>query len=301
MSGEYPKHFYKYRAVYPNNKPELTNEEKLKDDIALVNLLNYQAVFSSRQNFNDLFDCKIDIIDPSPQDIEALIPFILANAKDYKPLNRTNNDSKFREFDKLNKSLLAERAYECRAMVHHGKFTNRGTKLLDSLKGTLTNLLDKYSFICLSSNPKSNLMWSHYADSHRGFCIEFKSEYIKADKVEYQETLPKMYLLDYCKSYFGLVGGEHLGNLIWGALRTKLTEWEYESEYRFQPDNKTAKPFVEGKYYYLLDYPEYFVESIIFGHRMPQYIKDHIIKNTPAGTKFKQAYPALSTIEIKDY
>ena len=30
---------------------------------------------------------------------------------------------------------------------------------------------------------------------------------------------------------------DELGNTIWKALRTKLEEWRYESEYRFQASN----------------------------------------------------------------
>ena len=36
---------------------------------------------------------------------------------------------------------------------------------------------DTISILSLSSDPKNILMWSHYADKHRGICLIIKTEY----------------------------------------------------------------------------------------------------------------------------
>ena len=56
---------------------------------------------------------------------------------------------------------------------------------------------------CLSENPKSILMWSHYASQHEGFCIEYDfNKAIGSDfpldrlvKVKYSDDIPRLNLL----------------------------------------------------------------------------------------------------------
>ncbi|OAT17060.1 hypothetical protein M977_04306 [Buttiauxella gaviniae ATCC 51604] len=298
MSDERPTHFYKYRSINFIDDAALSVEERLKNDYSIKNLLNNESTFSSRLVFNDLFDSKIDIIPPTPEEFEALIPLILDKVESSTEENLS--------FSAL---LQAERVEIVTGCVHNGKFTDKGIQFLESQKKTLTRQIDCYPFICFSSNKKSNLMWSHYADSHKGFCIEFKADGVQADKVEYKEFIPKMNLIDWCRLYFGLDGdentgaylGHYLGDLIWKALRTKLIEWQYEDEYRYQPSNDIAYPFQGNKKYCQLSYDPDCIESIILGWRMPVEIKNYIIEHMPPNTKFNQAYPGLSTIEIMDY
>ena len=77
-------------------------------------------------------------------------------------------------------------------------------------------------------------MWSHYANSHKGFFIEWDSTKILAEQVKYQSNIPNFNLIGLIKTHVGLGDNTKVGNDIWQALRTKLDEWEYESEYRFQ-------------------------------------------------------------------
>ena len=53
-------------------------------------------------------------------------------------------------------------------------------------------------FLCLSSQNDNLLMWSHYSDSHRGFCVEFTDftdEEIKNGAYgEYDPTIPMEHL-----------------------------------------------------------------------------------------------------------
>lgn len=77
-------------------------------------------------------------------------------------------------------------------------------------------------FLCLSKTPSNILMWSHYADCHRGMVIEFDSnhEYFRfgTEEVVYSNERPSMVLHD-----------EHPSTEI---LRTKSLDWEYEQEVR---------------------------------------------------------------------
>ena len=88
-------------------------------------------------------------------------------------------------------------------------------------------------YVICFSKPKSHfddikgniLLWSHYAASHQGFCVEYK------DAVEkYLKSLP-YYENDRSISYedaFPIDNGNPTN-----AIFTKSRCWEYESEYRF--------------------------------------------------------------------
>ncbi len=84
----------------------------------------------------------------------------------------------------------------------------------------------------LSENINSTLMWSHYGDEHKGFCIEYDfrnadSKYwIPLHPVLYQNDIPDFskYIINK-KSSTGLVISTY-------AAMIKAKEWKYEKEWR---------------------------------------------------------------------
>jgi hypothetical protein len=263
VSTEYPDFFYKYRSI--------NSQDNFQDDYAIDSLLKNKAIFSSRKNFNDLFDSKIELIKPTPLQLKAIMG------------RASKHDKRF-----------------IRNLIHNGAFTYAGIEFIQKLENNFNELIDSYAFYCVSSNSTSNLMWSHYANSHKGFCIEFKSEFMQAEKVIYQNKIPKLDIVDIFFSSLNLINGEELGMHIWQSLRKKLTEWNYESEYRFQANNSMGR-IPADKQFMTIPYPPEFVESVIFGCRMPPDAKKFIIERMPLGTKFKQAVEKTSCIEILDF
>lgn len=106
--------------------------------------------FSSRLNLNDLFDCKVELLKPSPKELKSFVKQL------QKPYKR-----------------------DLATLTSKGKLTLEGEVYLQKLVDNFEKQIDSYSIISFSSKPDSNLMWSHYANSHHGFCIEFKGKYIK--------------------------------------------------------------------------------------------------------------------------
>lgn len=260
MNDEYPKYFYKYRSIVDTENPEI--------DYSIEALLNNQAIFSSRTNFNDLFDSKIELIKPTARQVKELSKLVNKSEKLY-----LNN------------------------CINKGEFTTLGIQLIKGIEESFNNIIDSYAFLSVSDNPTSNLMWSHYSNSHKGFCIEFRSEFLRADKVIYCERIPKLNTIDMLRLRFNLIDGEEFGKHIWQSLRTKLNEWAYESEYRFQASNTMGKIPI-GKNFIKIPYSPEFVESIIFGCRMPINLKKFIATQTPRHIKLKQAVEKTSSIEI---
>jgi hypothetical protein len=104
---------YKYSPIY--------NSEKLNEEYSIINLLNTQATFTTRKNFNDPFDSKIDFIKPSRIELKGQVKH---------------------EFKKFFLGLDSKDNVE--------NFCQRVNKKLD-----------EFLFFCLTSQADSNLMWSH--------------------------------------------------------------------------------------------------------------------------------------------
>lgn len=76
------------------------------------------------------------------------------------------------------------------------------------------------------SGPRSNLMWSHYADSHRGLCLQYEVArdpvLVCAVKVEYGLGYPEINWLS-----------PEFPNEVLKCVTTKDKCWEYEGEWRY--------------------------------------------------------------------
>lgn len=83
----------------------------------------------------------------------------------------------------------------------------------------LRNKKEDIRICSLSRNYTHTLLWSHYADSHKGCCIEVSAKYQRErpTEINYIENIPNIQ---------GLVNAKEL-------LSHKSPLWEYEDEVRF--------------------------------------------------------------------
>jgi Protein of unknown function (DUF2971) len=251
--------FYKYRSVVGD----------LAEDYALKALFGSYAIFSSRKNFNDLFDSKIDIPYPSPKEVRIVV-----------------------QDPKAGKS-----AADVRLWVRRGEFTPQGRQNLDKAKIMLDELFDSYAFLSLSSHDASPLLWAHYASSHTGFCIEFEfPPASQPNEVRYQEHIEEVPLLEFIKSWVGLSGAE-FGERIHQALLVKLDYWAYEGEFRWFANNEMGRVPKNAKFL-KIPYEPQWVKAIIFGCRTPAHLKVYIRENLPFMTEFKQAIEGKDSIAV---
>jgi hypothetical protein len=95
---------------------------------------------------------------------------------------------------------------------------------IDELTVGMKEAIEKqYRVFCLSLHADSALMWAHYAQSHRGICLEFSVQnpiFCGALPVEYTTGYPEFDLAD--------DGGDASIH----ALLTKSQDWSYENEFR---------------------------------------------------------------------
>lgn len=89
---------------------------------------------------------------------------------------------------------------------------------------------DRFRVYCLSSDPTSTLMWSHYSRHHQGICLEFDARndvFGSALKVDYRETYP------------GLALDSDDNDQAVLTLIVKSAVWEYENEFRIIAEERS--------------------------------------------------------------
>jgi hypothetical protein len=103
------------------------------------------------------------------------------------------------------------------------------------IKGALSWLYKDWGVISFSAIKDNILMWSHYAGSHNGICIEFRrcldekhanfgehvNFFAQAHEVQYSQNLPTV-------NFYTTSRIEKIRALI----LTKLDQWSYEKEWR---------------------------------------------------------------------
>jgi hypothetical protein len=110
---------------------------------------------------------------------------------------------------------------------------------------------------CLTPFPKNTLMWSHYADSHRGICIEFDKN---------NNLISKARPIKYCKEYEALTATRIIANPLQVVL-TKAVDWCYEREWRIIGSFTQPGPtFLDGNY---VNLPDGAITAIIVGCENP--------------------------------
>lgn len=118
------------------------------------------------------------------------------------------------------------------------------------------------------------LMWSHYANSHRGLRLGFEinptdTKYYKLEEVVYE---PKRISIELDR------GLDENAKLLLASYTRKSKAWEYEKELRFLVRLERCEPkLVEDKTLHFFSYPQAWVRSVDFGAECPPVIKDPII------------------------
>lgn len=140
---------------------------------------------------------------------------------------------------------------------------------LDGLWESVKKKIGELGVFCLSEAPDNPLLWAHYADEHRGFCIEFERSELNIlgnDKhtfpVRYSKTYPNISMsnLFVTTSSEQKVSDEETldQTYIGSVLLTKSEHWSYENEWRMIGVGNNILTHYPGR-----------ILSIIFGLRMP--------------------------------
>ena len=81
----------------------------------------------------------------------------------------------------------------------------------------------KFKICCFSEIPDSILMWSHYANGHKGFCIGYDTSEAK---------IKELYPVFYHENFFPIIKtGKDINDFKFNSL-IKYKDWKYENEWR---------------------------------------------------------------------
>lgn len=201
MKAPLPKKLYKYHSF---------------TEYALNNLRNRSFWFSKPENFNDPFDCNINF---QLEDITEESLELLFNSLREREPNKKEFDRNFHSNGRVTKS-----------------FKNMAIEFSRKAPSKLVERFANHGVACFSEINDDILMWSHYATSHQGFCLEFDTTKFPftstnnpdkdtvVEKVDYSDSYPIISLKD--------IALNHLPSLIQDLLARKSCHWSYEREWR---------------------------------------------------------------------
>jgi len=226
-----------------NNIPNSLYKYRAFSKFSIENLENDEAWFNTAAEFNDPYDCALTLentaIDHMTTKLKTNIFGLIRDLN----LNLTKEEvaridsmgfveaSKyFLSFDKN----LKEEEIEARVKATAQNIQNESKKNLQKMNEVLQM---KIKICCFSEINDSILMWSHYANNHKGFCIEydFKKEGVDPKLTRWLQPVIYRDKLFNAGQYFE---GERkrvseLNPFIvnYNAI-IKSTEWSYEKEWR---------------------------------------------------------------------
>ena len=234
-----------------------------------LRLLTHNEIFlSSPFLFNDPFDCRIPLrYDLEPK--EKVVPWI---NEDYVKKNSPELNEKAALFE-------AERLYE--------------KKLLEDQKNNqliVENYIKKSLGVLSLSRSYSNLLlWSHYSNAHKGFCVGIDRRaffYISRiynengykifiDKVDYPETNKFPIIMPLTMNGYERAKRQVLN---------KSKDWEYESEFRM---------VLVGNSNEVITLPENAIRRVIIGCDVSPEDKDKLIEIIKARKSKVHVYQAV--------
>jgi hypothetical protein len=136
-------------------------------------------------------------------------------------------------------------------------------------------------FLSLTNIPDNELMWSHYADSHKGFVLGFDGDH-QFFKRDNPRKITGLRPVKYSSTRIippdaGFVPSDLAEVLFF----TKSTDWSYEEEVRVMADlaNADIKPTtLDGMYFF--KFPPEALLQVIFGIKTPESVKQAVLKLT---------------------
>lgn len=186
------------------------------DQRLFENLTHATLWFSNAQSFNDPYDCKSPVIYGATQaQLERYLTDVMQAGLSELHLGKSISE------------LLTEWNLE-------------PEKIERDLKDAAVESCNRMGLLSLSSNGLSIPMWSHYADGHKGVCLEFDTTegFIFQDKPPYKVNYPPD---QHYQKYFE--EEKDAKTTLLGLALTKSHEWKYEEECRIFQNHPGLYPF----------------------------------------------------------
>lgn len=253
-----PEILYKYRSW-----PEKCGRNRFQRRILIKN----EIYFSSAEQFNDPFDNSL--------------PFRYKESD----LTHQNLFNKLFLIGRRNWPKMTDEQLQkiCIERINSGVFEN-GKYWKENADENIKSMKSSLGIFSLSAVNDSILMWSHYADSHRGYCIGFDSNILfglsgSLGNVIYDNIFPEIGLFD-----------DSLESFLRFFI-TKSESWSYEQEYRILKKDLAKKTII---------FTNDCIKQIIFGCKMNASKKKQIRDIVASKYKNVEIFEAeMSSTEFK--
>jgi hypothetical protein len=212
-------------------------------------LVNRQLHFSDPTRFNDPFDCALSLNLQRGTTIDMWVEYFTHLVEEENP-----------DFS------LKARRNKAVDNVKRGRHTDPAFiyETEECIRQHIKELGKNQGVLCLSSDPKSVMMWARYADNHKGLLLRFDRNHmhdyttseLRCFPMEYRQALPG--LCEYLEALEQFKKGDQRSFARLFFCR-KSREWKYEKEWRFFTD--AANSFV--------GFDASMLAGIVFGWKMP--------------------------------
>lgn len=242
--------------------PILYKYRDYDNDFHRKTLINNEIYIPSANEFNDPLDSKT--------------PFRYRD----EDLTEENIYLKCLQIAKRSQPGLKEEQYQEIAYENQKKELLLDDQHLEKFdKDHYKQICNEYGVYCLTPDSKNFLMWSYYANSHKGFCVGYHSHYLLGTelfsiggKVDYRSDFPKLPLFPSENDHIFL-----------NIFYTKWKIWKHEKEYRlihkYKYDRKGRKD--------IFTLPDITIAEIVFGC---QFSENELLKLIPIIT---EKYPSV--------
>ncbi len=223
--------------------------------------------FPSPSTFNDPFDCSV-LLRPDLATRDQVVQYYYQHYKEKQPLQKD--------------SILRQLAKEDYRQKRH-----KNSDIVKQFNKEVIELNKTTGIFSLTPSYNSLLMWSHYAGSHKGFCIGFNAYRLLSFTSEYLHKKKglsiALFKVLYSSGYpiinpFALEQTDKLPN-----ITTKSDIWSYEQEYRLILLNKANHE---------VELPKDVIRRVILGCQISLRDRDEIVAILKKGNDTVHLYQA---------
>ena len=181
-----------------------------------------------------------------------------------------------------------------------------GATMTENCRNLCNHVSQFLGLICFASKRNNLLMWSHYANGHKGLVIAFNSDhrfFTESARIRPVNYPPgdERFVWDSSLN----PGDEGYDTMADTFVLTKSHHWQYEGEMRalLQLDGLERRLIGDGVLGYFLSFPPDLIEEVIIGYRASSATEDAIrqamtIHGIPED-KLLRTQPHLSKFDLK--
>lgn len=151
---------------------------------------------------------------------------------------------------------------------------------LPRLNDEVRAMMASSKILCLTAIPDNTLMWSHYAESHKGVVLRFRSvegldsPWTEARPMNYVDAVPPIMDEEFVSDLLSGRRALEPGTIMERVVYTKSGDWAHENEWRiYSGDGRNREAPYEDIPFGALE-----LDGVVFGYRMENVKRDGLVE-----------------------